>query len=397
MAMVIGDWVLIVLAAVMAVPFLVLAVEAIASILPHDRHLPAATERPRCAVLMPAHDEETVIAAAIQNVRDQLAAGDRFVVVADNCTDGTAAVARAAGIEVAERTDPERRGKGFALDFGLAHLAADPPSVVVVVDADCQLGPGALDALVRQAAATGRPAQGVYLIGTGREPDPRRRLSAFAVQLKNQIRPLGLHRLGLPCLLYGTGMAFPWSVARAVHVGTGNIVEDTKLGVDVALAGYPARLCSRAHLSGAAAPDRRATIKQRTRWEHGHVQTLITDAPRLVLAGLCRGRLSLVTLGLELGVPPLSLLFVCWAALLIGCLLWWQLAGGSWAPAVTTAGVAMLAGGAIFLSWVKFGRTMLPLGTLVRAPAYIVWKVPIYLKMVTAREKNWVRTERRGL
>jgi len=395
--MVIGDWVLLVLAGLMSVPFLVLAVEAIASILPNGHHLPAASQRPRCAVLMPAHDEETVIPAAIWNVRDQLAPGDRFLVVADNCTDGTAAVARAVGIEVAERTDPDRRGKGFALDFGLAQLEADPPEVVVVVDADCELAPGALDALVRQAAATGQPAQGVYLIGTGREPDPRRRLSAFAVQLKNQIRPLGLHRLGQPCLLYGTGMAFPWSVVRAVHVGTGNIVEDTKLGVDVAMAGYPARLCPRATLSGAAAPDRAAAVKQRTRWEHGHVQTLINDTPRLLLAGLVRRRLELIVLGMELGVPPLSLLLAGWLALLAVCLVWWQLAGGSWAPGVTIAGAALLACAAVFLSWLKFGRTMLPLGTLVMAPAYVVWKVPIYLKLVTAREKNWIRTERRGL
>ena len=395
--MVMGDWVLLVLTGLLSVPFLVLAVEAIASILPNDHHLPVASQRPRCAVLMPAHDEESVIPAAIGNVRDQLDPGDRFLVVADNCTDGTAAVARAAGIEVAERTDPDRRGKGFALDFGLAQLEADSPDVVVVVDADCELGPGALDALVRQAAATGRPAQGVYLIGTGREPDPRRRLSAFAVQLKNQIRPLGLHRLGQPCLLYGTGMAFPWSVVRAVHVGTGNIVEDTKLGVDVAMAGYPARLCPRATLSGAAAPDRGAAIKQRTRWEHGHVQTLINDTPRLLLAGLVRRRLGLIALGMELGVPPLSLLFAGWLALLAVCLVWWQLAGGSWAPVVTITGAAVLACGAVFLSWLKFGRAMLPLGTLVMAPAYVVWKVPIYLKLVTAREKNWIRTERRGL
>jgi cellulose synthase/poly-beta-1,6-N-acetylglucosamine synthase-like glycosyltransferase len=317
--------------------------------------------------------------------------------VADNCTDQTASLARAAGVEVAERSDPDRRGKGFALDFGLERLSADPPPIIVVVDADCQLGPGALDALVRQAAATGRPAQGVYHIGTGDEPDPRRRLSAFAVLLKNHIRPLGLHQLGLPCLLYGTGMAFPWSVIRAVNVGTGNIVEDTRLGVDVALAGSPARLCPTASLSGAAAPDRRATIKQRTRWEHGHVQTLITQGPRLLLMGMFRGRPSLIGLGLELLVPPLSLLFVSWIIVQTLCLLWWQWAGGSWAPTVTLAGAMVLAVVAVFLAWVRFGRTMLPFSTLLTAPVYVAWKVPIYMKLLTAREKRWVRTERGGL
>src|SRR5689334_1487504 len=174
--MALGDWILLALAALVAVPFVFLAVEALASLLP-VRQPPVAAHRPRCAILMPAHDEEGVITSAIRVVQGQLAPGDRILVMADNCTDGTAAE---------------------ALDFGLNHLATDPPPVVAVVDADCELGPGALDVLVRQAVATDRPAQGVYLIGTGREPDPRRRLSAFAVQLKNEIRPLGLHRLGLP-------------------------------------------------------------------------------------------------------------------------------------------------------------------------------------------------------
>jgi cellulose synthase/poly-beta-1,6-N-acetylglucosamine synthase-like glycosyltransferase len=391
------DVILLVIAALVAVPFVVLAVEALASLVPVRRPPPAAAVRAPCAILMPAHDEEVVIAAAIANVRDQLAPGDRILVVADNCTDETASIARAAGVEVAERHDPERRGKGFALDFGLEQLSADPPPVIVVVDADCQLGPGALDALVRQSAATGRPAQGVYWIGTGDEPDARRRLSAFAVLLKNHIRPLGLHQLGLPCLLYGTGMAFPWNVIRSVNVGTGNIVEDTRLGVDLAFAGYPARLCPTATLSGAAAPDRRAAIKQRTRWEHGHVQTLITQGPRLLLTGLTRGRASLIGLGLELAVPPLSLLLVAWIIVQMICLVWWQWAGGSWAPSVTVAGAVVLAGAATFFAWVRFGRTMLPFTSLLTAPAYVIWKLPIYMKLMTAREKRWVRTERGGL
>ena len=390
----IGDWLLLAAAVSVAVPFVVLAVEALASLLPV--RLRRAGERPPCTVLIPAHDEEAGIAATVQNVRDQLNPDDRVLVVADNCTDRTAQVAGEAGADVAIRTDPVNRGKGFALDEGLRRLEKIPPGVVVVVDADCLLEPGALDALVRQTATTGRPAQGVYLIGTGLEPDPRRRLSAFAVVLKNEIRPRGLDRLGLPCLLTGTGMAFPWEVIRAAHLGTGNIVEDMKLGADLAVAGYPPGLCPAARLSGSAAPDRGATIKQRTRWEHGHVQTLLTQTPRLILAGLAKGRLRLVGLGLELAVPPLSLLAAGWLVLLAVCLVWWQWAGGSWAPAVTLAGAAMLAGGAVFLAWVKYGRRMLPLSTLLLAPVYIAWKLPIYAKMVVAREKTWVRTDRGG-
>jgi len=99
-------------------------------------------------------------------------------------------------------------------------------------------------------------------------------------------------------------------------------------------------------------------------------------------------------LGLELAVPPLSLLIAGWGVLLAGCLLWWQMNDGSWAPAVILVCAAVLAGGAVFMAWAKFGRRMLPLSTLVAAPVYIVWKLPIYLKMLGSREKAWVRTER---
>jgi len=391
--MLLGDWILMLLAALAGVPFLIIGTEALASLLPRSRKI-FSGERPSCAVLIPAHNEELGIAATIRNVREQLVENDRILVVADNCSDGTAQTARNEGAEVVERTDVVNRGKGFALDWGLKALDSNPPAIVVVVDADCELGRGALDALVRQAAATNRPAQGVYLIGTGQEADPRRRLSAFAVLLKNKIRPIGLHRLGLPSLLTGTGMAFPWSVLRSAQLGTGNIVEDMKLGVDLALAGFPPRLCPEAELSGAAAPDNRSAIKQRTRWEHGHVQTLVRFAPRLIAAGLARGRLSLIGLGLELAVPPFSL--VCAAWFLVGncCLIWWQIMGGYWAPLAFSLSTMGFAGSAIFLAWFKFGRKMLPLRTLVLAPVYVLWKIPIYIKMLVARERNWDRTDR---
>ena len=313
--------------------------------------------------------------------------------VADNCTDRTAQVAREAGAEVVERADPAGAA-GFALDFGLKILAEDAPAVVVVVDADCLLGPAVLDALGRQVTATGRPAQGVYLIGTGQEADPKRRLSAFAVLIKNKVRPLGLHRAGLPCLLTGTGMAFPWEAVQKVELGTGNIVEDMKLGADLALAGYPPQLCPTATLTGAAAPTTQAAVKQRTRWEHGHVHTLVTQAPRLIAAGVARLRPGLIGLGLELAVPPLSLLFATWFVLWLGCLIWWQAVGGTWAGWLILSIAFVFTGATVLASWLKFGRKVLPFLSLAGTPVYIVWKLPIYLRLAIRREKTWTRTDR---
>src|SRR5262249_28274109 len=140
----------------------------------------------------------------------QLAPGDRVLVVADNCADDTAAVAAAAGAEVVQRRDPMCRGKGYALDFGVRHLAQDPPDVVIVVDADCAVAPGALARLASECSAGGRPVQALYLMHAPPGAGLRTRIAAFAWIVKNKVRPLGGQRAGWPCLLMGTGMAFGW-------------------------------------------------------------------------------------------------------------------------------------------------------------------------------------------
>ena len=78
--------------------------------------------RPPVAVLVPAHNESSGLLPTLANIQSQLLPGDRLLVVADNCSDDTAALARAAGAEVVERNDPTRRGKGYALDWGVQHL-----------------------------------------------------------------------------------------------------------------------------------------------------------------------------------------------------------------------------------------------------------------------------------
>ena len=74
---------------------------------------------PAVSFVIPAHDEESTVGEALEALRPQLAPGDRLLVVADNCSDDTAEVARRGGAEVATRDDRERRGKGHALRFGL--------------------------------------------------------------------------------------------------------------------------------------------------------------------------------------------------------------------------------------------------------------------------------------
>src|SRR6185437_14331211 len=94
--------------------------------------------------------------------RAQLRLGDRLLVVADNCTDQTAAVAAAEGAEVLVRTDALRRGKGYALDFAVRRLASAAPAIVLVIDADCRVAAGAIELLAQRCRTTHRPVQALY-------------------------------------------------------------------------------------------------------------------------------------------------------------------------------------------------------------------------------------------
>ena len=205
----------------------------------------AATDRPRprTTVVVPAHDEARQIAPVVAALRRQLADGDRIVVVADNCNDDAAAIAREAGAEVIERNRPEERGKGYAIAYELQHLAEDPPEVVLLSDADCLLSDGGVETLSRMAAEYDRPVQAEYVLAAGDDPTPKSVVGALAILVKNRVRPRGLRRLGFPCQLTGSGMAFPWAVLRDCPATGSNLVEDLVMGVELALQGHPPLSC----------------------------------------------------------------------------------------------------------------------------------------------------------
>ena len=386
-----GAWVVVLL---LAVPLIVLAVECFAAVRRwRPAPLPDASARPRCAVLIPAHNEEPVIARTLLDISAQLRPGDRVIVVADNCTDGTAAVARAHGVEAVERTDPARRGKGYALAFGRDALSADPPDVVIVVDADCTVAPQTLDRLTAEAHARRRPVQGSNRLFAPPQAGPNQQVAAFAFLVKNYARPLGLRRLGQGCLLTGTGMALPWEVFRDAPLAHGHIVEDLGLTVDLALLGLAPVFVPDAEVRGEFPIDDRAAGVQRQRWEHGHLRVMLAGIPQLLTTAVVRRRLSLVALALDVGVPPLSAL-VLTVGVALAILGIWALLGGPWGPVAALGGVGLFAGAALATVWWRYGRGVLPAKALLRVPLYAAGKIPLYLRFLVKPQRDWVRTAR---
>jgi cellulose synthase/poly-beta-1,6-N-acetylglucosamine synthase-like glycosyltransferase len=385
--------VLTVISAIVAVPALILFVEIMFAFTYRRGVAPPAGLRPKVAILMPAHDEATGIRQSLQNLLPQLLPTDRLVVIADNCADDTASMAAAAGAEVIERRDPTKRGKGYALDFGVRHLEHDPPDVVIVVDADCCVSAGSIDILARDCHARGRPVQGLYLNRAAPGAGTRTRIAAFASVVKNKVRPTGLLALGLPCTLMGTGMAFPWACIRTAPLATGHIVEDVQLGFDLARRGELAHFCPEVLVTSYFPQSDDGIRTQRTRWEHGHLGLILTAAPRLLLAGLLKFDVGAMALALDQMVPPLALI-VMLAALNIILDGAFALLSGRVAPFALAAASLALIALSVGLAWIRHGQQIISLYALAAAPVYALRKVPIYIGFLLSRQLDWVRSKR---
>ena len=353
----------------------------------------ASAPRGPLVVLVPAHDEERGIAVTLAAIRGQLAPGDRVLVVADNCADDTAAVARAAGAEVVERRS-DLRGKGYALGFGIDHLRADPPDAVVIVDADCLLGPDALERMAQELARSGRPVQALYLMLAPSDAGVGRRLAQFAWRVRNGMRPGGWNRLGMPCQLMGTGMAFSWDMLEDAQLANASIVEDMKLGIELATEGAAPLFCDAALVTSEFPDSSAATQTQRTRWEHGHLEMILREVPPMLREAIARRDLRLAGLALDLAVPPLALLtgllVVNGLVAAAGAAL-----GGSGVALSLAVTLVAAFGGAVLLAWAVGGRDLVRLAELLAVPWYVLAKLPVYARFLFKRQKAWVRTDRK--
>ena len=380
---------------IIAIPIIVFAIECAAAIRDHNNSLLTFRdqERPTIAVLIPAHNEALEIETTLQGVLSQIQPGDSVVVIADNCQDETAEIAAQTGATVIERNNTKQKGKGYALDYGCQFLAKDPPDVVVILDADCSIEPKTIERIGYQAQQTQRSIQALYLMKPSVQDSPEDFISAFAFLIKNLVRPKGLTNLGKPCLLTGSGMAIPWSAIKQIQLANGNIAEDLQLGLDLAIAGYPPQFCGEAKVLSRLPKKSSAKKSQRTRWEHGYLQIMIDQIPRLLKISWKNQRSDLLFLALEISVPPLSLLVILWALVLAFTLL-----GGFllnvWLPAQFMLILGVILTLSIFSSWSKFGSDIIPLQNLLYVPFYLLWKIPLYLKFLISPQQEWIRTER---
>lgn len=368
--------------------------ETAAFFLPARKRPVAPSPCPRIAVVVPAHNEGPHIAATIGDARAALRESDRLIVVADNCTDDTAAIAERLGAEVIVRHDAERRGKGYALQFAIDHLRASPPDCVAFFDADCRFAPDAVTALAGAACAEGRPAQALYIMQAPENAPPRLSVAAFAWLMINRVRMTGLYNLADVTRFTGSGMAAPWAVISQVDLATGAITEDLLVTFKMAEAGAPPMLLGGVEVTSRFPEAEEASVTQRARWEHGSLALLSQIAGPALWKGLVKADPRRIMLALDLMIPPLMMLALLIAAAVIMTGVLWPLVGAG--PLFAALAAAALFAVSITAGWLACGRAVLPVSQLGAIVPFMLEKFRIYGSRGRASSKTWTRTKRQG-
>ncbi len=378
---------------IILIPCLMFFLECLAAFILPASSWDLEAEQPRTTVLIPAHNEAEQIKDVVEVLLPQVTEQDQIIVIADNCHDNTAELAKSTGVRVLERENLIERGKGYALDYAIQQIKHNPPEVLVILDGDCIIEPNTIKNITCMAIATGRPVQATYLMEQPENPSLKDNISMFSIKVKNKVRLLGLNRLGWHSLLTGSGMAFPWSLISQVSLAGSKTTDDMQLTVDLALAGSTPVFCENALVVGRLMKDKDAQ-SQRSRWEHGHLEMILIEVPRLLKAFLTTGNFAALGLALDIFIPPLSLLVMAWLASAIATWLAAVVMGISLIPIVivSIAGIFLISG--VLLAWSKFGRSDLPFQNLVAIPFYVLGKIPIYLKFLVKPQSRWLKTER---
>ncbi|HKE94839.1 MAG TPA: glycosyltransferase [Povalibacter sp.] len=359
--------------------------------------VPPPTSRTRYRrfdVIVPAHNERVVIERVIGSLlrlewpRDSF----RVIVVADNCTDDTADLARSAGVHVFERRHAGLRGKGYALEFAFRHSAREGwADAVVVVDADSEVSTNLLCACAARLDAGAHAVQVHYGV-LDANASWRTRLMSIALGAFHRLRSRARERLGLSCGLRGNGWCVTHDLLQRVPYQAFSLAEDVEYGITLGLAGERVHYADEACVNAEMVSDAASAGTQRRRWERGRWQQ-IRRRIRPLLAGVRQRNRLCLDLVMDLLVPPLSYVALMVGALLVGSatLLALHLATAQW--------LWLACGCAAILSlYVLRGWQLSDVGArgildLVRAPFFVAWKLVLMLQPPQSLE--WVRTRRR--
>jgi len=347
---------------------------------------PSETAGPvrKIAFLVPAHNETATIERCVVSLRS-VAPGPyvpEVIVIADNCDDDTAALARAAGARVIERHDLTVRGKGAAIHHAVTLLDPEDHDAYIIIDADTVVDSEFLLVMGREFNAGKEALQCTYLV-LNTDAAPKTRLMNLALLSMNVLRPLGRELLGCSVGIMGNGFGLTKKLLREVPYSANSITEDLEYHLKLIEAGRRVRFVDATRVLADFPVSKEGTETQRARWEGGRF--LIQRQFFLKILGkLLTGRWSMAEPLLELCSLPLSYVVLFLAALVfLPGFTGYGLFGFGVIAAQTLVSVALHGSAQDFQA-------------LREVPGYLFWKVVHLPKILFTSRKGaaWVRTKR---
>lgn len=349
---------------------------------------------PHLLLLIPAHNEAQLIERCVTSLKgaDHPAGTVSIVVLADNCTDATGALAERAGATVLRRADPVHRGKGHAIGWALTQLDWASRDAVVILDADTTIDPDYYRRLAELMPLRGKAVQ-CY---DGLSNEMENWLTRLAGMLTRNRYDLALplkQAAGLRVPLTGDGTVLGTHLLERHGWRADTLTEGWDLYTRLTLAGERVELAQSARIYAQEARSLDQAGSQRARWAAGRAGVLRENWRGILASRVISGHQKL-DLFAELSAPgPVLSITIALVGLAVSAI---------WAPTpvrsllVCAFAVPLLHQAAFTLvSLVRHPRPSAVLVSALRLPFYAVWRVALATRLLAGRKpKEWTRTER---
>ncbi len=241
----------------------------------------------RFMAIIPAHNEEAVVANLVESLKNQNYPKELYdiYVIADNCTDKTAQVAKEAGAIVYERFDENKKTKGYALQWFLAQKIEEnaPYDAFCVFDADNIADKNFLKAMNKKLCQGENVVQGYRDI---KNPTDNWITAGYAIfyWTMNRFYHLARYNLGLSPLLNGTGFMVRFDVIKPTGWDTKTLTEDIEFSLKNIIEGRKLGWATDAIVYDEQPTGFKQSWSQRSRWTVGHIQCMKEYTGMLALA-----------------------------------------------------------------------------------------------------------------
>ncbi len=241
----------------------------------------------RFMAIIPAHNEESVILNLIESLKQQNYPKELLdiYVIADNCTDNTAEIARKAGAIVYERFEPEKKTKGYAMQWFLAKKIEEnaPYDAFCVFDADNIVDKEFIKNMNKKLCQGEEVVQGYRDI---KNPTDNWITAGYAIfyWTMNRFYHLARYNLGLSPLINGTGFMVKFDVIKPEGWNTKTLTEDIEFSLKNIIKGRKLGWAVDAKVYDEQPLGFIQSWKQRSRWTVGHIQCIQHYTKDLMLA-----------------------------------------------------------------------------------------------------------------